>query len=71
MIQRVYQGFVQQCMIQRYCSETDNRQHCRSITPELHIVQSGILPAAMTYTPTTSQLNHPVILYNMQQTYAF
>lgn len=71
MIQHVDQGFVQQYVIPKYCSETENRQQCRSITPQLHIVHSGILPAATDFTLTTSQRNHPVTLYNMQQKYAF
>lgn len=67
MIQHVDQGFVQGCVIQKYCSETENRQQCRSITPELHIVHSGIRPAATACTLTTSQQNHPATVYNMQQ----
>lgn len=59
MIQHVDQGFVQQCVIQKYCSETEKRQQRRSITPRLHIVHSGILRAATASTPTTSQQNHP------------
>lgn len=46
MIERVDQGLLPQCAIQKYCAETENRQQCRSITPHLHIVHSGILPAA-------------------------
>lgn len=71
MIRHVDQGFAQQCVIQKYCSETENRQQCRSITPHLHIVHSGILPAATDFTLTTSQQNHPVGLYNVRQKYAF
>lgn len=71
MIQHVDQGFVQHYVIQKYCSETENRQQCRSITPQLHIVHSGIQPAATGFTLTTSRQNHPVTLCNSQQKYAF
>lgn len=44
MIQHVDQALVRQRVIQKYCSGTENRQQCRSITPQLHIVHSGVLP---------------------------
>lgn len=62
MIQQVDQGFVQQRVIQKYCSETENRQQCRSITQQLHIVHSGIPPADTAGTFTTSRQNHPATL---------
>lgn len=71
MIQHVDQGFVQQRTIQKYCSETENRQQCRSITPQLHIVHSGI--QAVAARPVRSlhhSSNHPGTLYNMQRKYA-
>lgn len=70
MIQHVDQGLAPQYMIQKYCSETKIRQQCRSITPHLHIVHSGILPPATDFVLTTSQQNHPVCLYNERGKYA-
>lgn len=62
MIQHVDQGLEQQRLIQKYCSETENRQQCRSIAPQLHIVHYVILPSVTACTLATSQQNHPLPL---------
>lgn len=65
MIHHVDQVFVQQCMIQKYCSETQNRQQCRSITLQLHNVHPGILPVATAFSLAKSQIeNQLAILWN-------
>lgn len=72
MIQHVDQRLVQQCVIQKYCSETEKRQQRRSITPQLHVVHSGILPSATAYTPHyITAKSPPATLYNRQEKYAF
>lgn len=71
MIQHVDQGFVQRCVIQKYCSEAENRQRCRSITPELRIVHSGILPEATAHIPPRHHSKIPPPLSTTQQKYAF
>lgn len=70
MIQHVDQGFVQRCVIQKYCGETRNRQQYRSITLQLHIVHSGIQPEATACTLTTSQPNHLTTRCNVHPKYA-
>lgn len=55
MLQHVDQGLEQQCLIQKDCSETKNRQQRRSITPPLHVVRSGIPPTVTACNLTTSQ----------------
>lgn len=62
MIQHVDQGLARQRVFQKYCSETETRQQRGSITAELHIVHSGIAPAATACYLTTSQQNNPAAL---------
>ncbi len=71
IIWHVDQGFLQRFVIQKYCSETENRQQCRSITQQLHIVHSGILPAATDFTLTTSRRNHLVASTTFNKNNAF
>ena len=73
MIQHVDQAVVRQRAIQKYCSGTENRQQCRSITPQLHIVHSGVLPSGYgPYPPLHHDQITPLTLYDMlQKKYAF